>query len=218
MHPSGCFFSCPKKQEETLADPKKYIEQSMLGRALDYDGYYGSQCFDGFQFYNRDVAGAPFCPGAGAHEIWNKFWNLPIADYYTPALVPSVGAVAVWGTTWGGGYGHVGIVYETHADGTFTSAECNGDGNPYGECRLYHRGLDGVLGFLVPKTIGTNTTTTPTVEPIAEPVGGFYHVIAPGETLGGIAGYYGKDWRELAAVNQLANPDHIIAGSTLYIP
>lgn len=32
-------------------------------KSNDFDGMYQAQCFDLFQFYNRDVVGAPTAPG-----------------------------------------------------------------------------------------------------------------------------------------------------------
>jgi len=45
-----------------------------------------------------------------------------------------------------------------------------------------------------------------------------FHVVQPGETLSGIAARYGVPIAELVAMNQIANPDVIWAGSRLVIP
>lgn len=44
------------------------------------------------------------------------------------------------------------------------------------------------------------------------------HVVAPGETLSGIAARYGVGVAALASANGLADPDRIIAGATLTVP
>ncbi|MCO5190629.1 MAG: LysM peptidoglycan-binding domain-containing protein, partial [Anaerolineae bacterium] len=44
------------------------------------------------------------------------------------------------------------------------------------------------------------------------------HVVATGETLFGIAQQYGVDWTELAAYNDISNPNNIKAGQELKIP
>ncbi|MDE2857506.1 MAG: LysM peptidoglycan-binding domain-containing protein [Chloroflexota bacterium] len=44
------------------------------------------------------------------------------------------------------------------------------------------------------------------------------HVVQPGEALNKIAGSYGLDWRTLAMVNNLSNPNRIYAGQVLKVP
>jgi len=88
----------------------------------DYDGAYGAQCVDLFNFYNRDVVGAPFIQVSYAYQLYSSF-PAPASTYYdkVPAgSVPSKGDVAVWSTTLpgSGGAGHVavvmGVVDSTH--------------------------------------------------------------------------------------------------------
>jgi LysM repeat protein len=43
------------------------------------------------------------------------------------------------------------------------------------------------------------------------------HVVQPGETLGRIGARYGVDWRQIAALNNITNIDHITYGQRLYI-
>lgn len=45
-----------------------------------------------------------------------------------------------------------------------------------------------------------------------------YHTVRPGETLAGIARWYGTTWPVIASANGLWNPNHIYAGQVLAIP
>jgi hypothetical protein len=42
------------------------------GKGADFDKAYGNQCFDVLQYYNRDVIGGKFIPGATALEAWTN--------------------------------------------------------------------------------------------------------------------------------------------------
>ena len=37
---------------------------------VDYDGFYGTQCVDLVQYYNKEVVGGSFLAGEGAADIW----------------------------------------------------------------------------------------------------------------------------------------------------
>ncbi|HIS92291.1 MAG TPA: LysM peptidoglycan-binding domain-containing protein [Candidatus Alectryocaccomicrobium excrementavium] len=63
-------------------------------------------------------------------------------------------------------------------------------------------------------------TKIPTPEPPEPPVTGkklICYTIQRGDTLSGIAGRYGTTVAELTRLNDISNPDRIIAGETLYI-
>jgi len=121
-------------------------------KSNDFDGVYGSQCFDLFQFYNRDVVGAPFVTGAGAKDIWNTYPK----DFYEridngPTNYPKKGDVMIWGSAYGP-YGHVAICSEDGNPQTdsFTVLSQN---DPAGVPSIYKTYSDwkGVLGWLRPK-------------------------------------------------------------------
>ncbi|MFI8774639.1 CHAP domain-containing protein [Gordonia sp. NPDC062954] len=81
------------------------------GRHADFDGAYGAQCVDLFNFYNRDVVGAPRVRVDHAADLFGA----SSASHYqrlSPAATPRKGDVAVWGKDWpyGRGAGHVAIV------------------------------------------------------------------------------------------------------------
>ena len=121
-------------------------------KSWDFDGMYGNQCFDLFQFYNRDVVGAPFVTGASAKDIWNTY---PKAFYEQIANgatnYPKKGDVMIWGDKYGV-YGHVAICSEDGNPQTdsFTVLSQN---DPVGVPSIYKTYSDwrGVLGWLRPK-------------------------------------------------------------------
>ncbi|GAP53538.1 hypothetical protein AHiyo6_01030 [Arthrobacter sp. Hiyo6] len=97
------------------------------GKAADFDGQFGAQCVDLFNFYNRDVVGNGFIgtpTTGGAADLWNDYDNLPgykkVAN--TPDGVPPKGAVVIWAanTKATGAAGHVGIA-SGEGDSTYFS-------------------------------------------------------------------------------------------------
>lgn len=79
----------------------------------DFDGWYGAQCVDLFNFYNKGFVGGGFTSGVtGAKDIWGN----PNMNRNYAALGANqraqMGDVVVYGPSWGGGYGHVGIVVQ----------------------------------------------------------------------------------------------------------
>lgn len=116
----------------------------------DFDGYWGAQCFDLFQFYNRDVVGGGFVSGGSAKDIWQTYPK----DLYeqipnSPTNYPRKGDVVVWGDKYGP-YGHVAICSEDGNPDTFTVLSQN---DPVGVPSIYKTYSDwkGVLGWLRPK-------------------------------------------------------------------
>lgn len=80
-------------------------------RYLDFDGQFGAQCKDLFNFYNKEVVGAPRIYGH-AKDLWTSTTAL---KYYhripnTWTFVPREGDVMVWPAWSANPYGHVAIV------------------------------------------------------------------------------------------------------------
>lgn len=81
------------------------------GRYADYDGYYGAQCVDLFNFYSRDVVKARFAAVSYAYQLYDVYDS----GRYTrlPAnAAPRKGDVAIWSSSFPGSRraGHVAIV------------------------------------------------------------------------------------------------------------
>lgn len=117
------------------------------GRYVDYDGYYGAQCVDLFNFYNRDVVRAKFAPVGYAAQLWNTH-DTSRYTRISASSTPRKGDVAVWKTSYpgGGGYGHVAIVLSTSGT-TFTALSQNP-----GATRKITFTKSYVAGYLRPKS------------------------------------------------------------------
>ncbi|WP_125778305.1 CHAP domain-containing protein [Antribacter gilvus] len=82
------------------------------GRYADYDGYYGAQCVDLFNYYNRDVVGASWPPVSYAYQLYDTY-DTSKYTRVSASSAPRKGDVAVWGSNFpngSGGAGHVAIV------------------------------------------------------------------------------------------------------------
>lgn len=134
------------------------FKQKYNGKGVDFDGYYGDQCVDLFQFYNRDIVGAPVV-GGNAIDIPNTYPK----NFYTwipntPTNVPEPGDVIIWGAKVGP-YGHIAIFLKGDAT-SFTSLDQNW---PVGSIvhEQNHKYTEGVIGWLHPtKTQATQPSTT----------------------------------------------------------
>lgn len=115
----------------------------------DFDGVYGRQCFDLFQFYNRDVVGGKFVPGEGAADIWVTYPK----DLYekipnTPTGIPMRGDVVIWDRSYGQ-FGHVGIATGVGDTKKFECLEQNDPVGSNSHVRSYN--YNHVFGWLRPK-------------------------------------------------------------------
>jgi CHAP domain-containing protein len=115
---------------------------------VDYDGYYGDQCVDLAQVFNR-LYKAPFLSGASAKDIWNTYPK----DFYdrianAPDNFPQEGDLIIWGTGLGPD-GHIAIATKDADINRFKSFDQNFPFNS--ACHLQEHNYTGVLGWLRPK-------------------------------------------------------------------
>jgi len=129
---------------------------SEVGQYRDFDGQWQAQCTDEFNFYYRFLTGRnPYDDGygvPGAKDLWNvatsRFTKIPDS----PSLVPQPGDILIYGSSWGGGYGHVEMVVAVDANGC-TIVGNNLTGNPRLAVQKTYRtwaqmkGLIGVMRF-----------------------------------------------------------------------
>lgn len=135
------------------------------GVGLDFDGYYGDQCVDEVQYYNRDVVGAPALTG-NAIDIFTTYPK----DFYdqvtnTPDGVPQVGDIVIWGTSIGQ-YGHIAIFVKGDPN-QFTSFDQNWPLNSL--CHFQPHNYSGVVGWLHPKNVATEQQTSSQTQSIPTP-------------------------------------------------
>ena len=148
----------------------QYAKQ-MLGKAVDVDGYYGAQCWDGVAHYAKKVWNIPTVStngsGAAAGQIrpnGTLGQNAKHFDLIPKGEIPQPGDIFVMGYTIGK-YGHTGVVLQADANG-FTSMDqnvgCGGKGCAFKRLSWPYR---HVTGYLRPKKA---KKTTP-VKTVARP-------------------------------------------------
>ena len=123
------------------------------GKLVDFDGFYGGQCMDLYQQYNREVISGPHIP-ANAYQVWDNYPK----DFYdkienTPEGMPQKGDVVIWNQNTGGGFGHIAIATGNETDTTsmFESFDQNW---PIGStCHYQRHSYNSVYGWLRPKNL-----------------------------------------------------------------
>lgn len=116
-------------------------------KGIDFDGYYGFQCMDLAEQYNKEVVGAPKF-GGNAIDCWTEY---PF-DFYdkitnSPDNFPLPGDVIIW-SQGVGQFGHIAICSDANTN-TFTSFDQNW---PIGSvCHFQPHNYNNVLGWLRPK-------------------------------------------------------------------
>jgi hypothetical protein len=117
------------------------------GNGVDFDGYYGDQCVDIVQFYNKDIIGAPILTG-NAKDIWNTYPK----GFYTqipnlPNNYPQVGDIVIWDGGVGSGNGHIAIAGFSNvwALATFDQNWIPGD-----PCKFVNHNYNNIIGWLRP--------------------------------------------------------------------
>ncbi|WBF78988.1 minor tail protein [Arthrobacter phage Bolt007] len=121
---------------------------SVDGRSLDMDGAFGAQCVDLAIHYNRNCVGGPGINGNGKDWLANAEASGAYTGYHVGGAngeTASKGDLAVWGPSWGGGYGHVAIVLADNG----STLTCMSQ-NP-GPARRMNLSKQGLLGYARPK-------------------------------------------------------------------
>lgn len=117
-----------KTQKQAVAYLKKQI-----GRKIDYDGWYGFQCFDSANDYWHYLFGHGLQGGSAVDiptNATNKNYFKKEATVYknTPSFLAKGGDVVVFPSTFGEGHGHVVVVLSATLN-TITVVEQNWEGN-----------------------------------------------------------------------------------------
>lgn len=102
----------------------KYLK-SLEGKQIDYDGFAFYQCFDVSNQYYHYLFGHGL-KGAGAKDIptWNDFSGEATVYQNTPSFIAEPGDIFVYGSNWGNGWGHTGVVLSGNIN-NFTVLEQN---------------------------------------------------------------------------------------------
>lgn len=140
------------------------------GKYADYDGAYGAQCVDLFNFYNRDVVGAPRIGVGTAAQLYGV---APASHYEKlPANAgPRKGDVAVWGSSWPySSAGHVAIVLADQGGNIQVLTQ-----NP-GATKVSSMTKAHLSGYLRPRNLPGNAPSAPAGK---NPVGHIDEVSSP---------------------------------------
>lgn len=191
------------------------------GKAVDFDKKYGAQCVDLFNYYNKEVVGAPWIgtPATGGARDLYEVASPARQEYYKligPDEVVQAGDVEVAGAPNGryveGGktvfLGHVRI-----ALGGGRYIEQNGKVSQ--STAITTAKLSGKLGVLRPlKFIGQNSPQN--VEPPTQNKN--KHTISQGETFWGIEELKGWPHGTLQKLNPELDPKRLGIGQQINVP
>lgn len=144
------------------------------GGVLDFDGIYGAQCVDYFNFYYRFLTGHnPYSDGygvPGAKDLWNVptdlFAKVP-NNPNDPNQLPQTGDILIYNSSWGGGLGHVEMVLSADQNGVNVSAQNSKGQYVDVEFRPWKRIVGGLIGWLSFNGFAPEPVTT--VPPPPEP-------------------------------------------------
>lgn len=128
--------------------------QKWNGKKCDYDGYYGAQCFDLIQEWNRTFLGGAFIGGNYAYQIYGQQSNLYTSIPNTPDYVPLKGDIIVWANGYNGVGGHTGVAT---GKGDVNTFDCFEQNDPtYSACHVKNYNYLYVIGGLRYKTQSIN--------------------------------------------------------------
>ncbi len=105
--------TCGSSQSSLSARVDAFVAK-YNGKYVDYDGAYGAQCVDLFNFYSRDVVQARFAAVNYAYQLYDVYDSSKYTRLAASAT-PAKGDVAIWSSNYPGSYGagHVAIVLST---------------------------------------------------------------------------------------------------------
>lgn len=129
--------------------------QQYNNKYLDFDGQYGAQCVDLFNYYNKGFVGGGFIGGVnGAKDMWS---NRQMDQNYmrlNRSARPQMGDVAVWDGNKGAGFGHVAIVVGTNPNGTLRVLSSNATPQgSRGNSVIHNIDRNGLMGYFRPKKL-----------------------------------------------------------------
>lgn len=118
-------FNSIKVNAATQSDVIQWLD-SQKGRAIDFDGRYGVQCVDFFNYYLKDYWGYQnpigMYPVSYAYQIFDKGqpagWEKIAGNSNF-----RTGDIVIWNNGIGGGAGHVGIIYSVDSSGVKVAHE-----------------------------------------------------------------------------------------------
>lgn len=119
-----------KGEWHDISSPEAY-KNSVLGKCIDLDGKWGSQCVDGFADFNYQYTGGwlSTCGTGSARGLWDCA-EYNAGDAYVLIYDPTQLQAGDWIVFDGGQYGHVGMALGYYNNGYITLLGENQGGTP----------------------------------------------------------------------------------------
>lgn len=142
---------------------------SHIGKGWDYDGNYGVQCYDLFNFYAHDFFSVPnsdLLKFSYAYELFSRFEETSVLKTKftkianTASFVPQRGDVCIWKKSLNGKAGHVAIASGEGNTSYFYSYDQNWTGKNDKMTKVKHS-YSNFYGVLRPKDQSIFKDTTP---------------------------------------------------------
>ena len=140
-----------------------------LGKSVDIDGVYGSQCVDLFNAWNRDYNGVyisckpdKYAKGLAEYKNTNGILN-----YFKETAINNMieGTVVVYGKCSFAPVGHVCFFIKDNGDGTYQALQQNYNNKQY--VTVDNNPYDGIIGAFIPNQLVKNSVN---IEEIAKAV------------------------------------------------
>lgn len=126
-----------------------------LGKKVDVDGYYGGQCVDLFNAWNRDYNNVYInCQPSGfAKSLAQNKNNNGILKYFQETAINNMieGTVVVYGNCRFAPDSHVCFFIKDNGDGTYQSLQQNTRGRQY--VTIDNNPYSGVIGAFIPNQL-----------------------------------------------------------------
>jgi len=126
------------------------------GKYHDFDGYYGAQCVDLYNFYMTGFVGGRASTGTGvnyAQDLWNNHDTgslVQVARNQTPQM----GDIAIWSNGMNGMGGHVAIIAQDNGNGTIRVLNANAtSAGPNGSTVMSNLSKGSLMGYLRPRKL-----------------------------------------------------------------
>ena len=129
--------------------------KTMKGKHNYWNGIPGAQCMVVFASLNRLLAG-PAYSAPGAKDLWNNAALRGAYEMLPASTVPRYGDIAIHGSTWGAGWGHISVVISNINSGSY-----NGFGQNPGVAATTVLSKAGMLGYLRPRALAAAAAPKP---------------------------------------------------------
>lgn len=124
----------------------------------DFDGWYGAQCVDLYNFYMTGFVGGRSSVGMGgvgyAQELWGNHDRGSLVQV-AKNQKPQMGDIAIWSNAMNGMGGHVAIVAQDNGNGTIRVLNANvaSNGGSKGTSVMSNLATGTLMGYLRPKKL-----------------------------------------------------------------